>query len=112
MTYIYYNQRTWNAAGGQDTEPQIPEETKRMWEHVVKKSNWRVVELPNGYFQTECKDIDCNCDPKKDHCCDNWKDVTRRETIEGAERAIDSSIEHYKKKLKTLEGPKVVKTFK
>ena len=107
MTYIYYNQRTWNT-GLQDAEPQIPEETKRMWEHVVKKSNWRVVELPNGYFQTECKDIDCNCD----HCCDNWKDVTRRETIEGAERAIDSSIDHYQRKLKVLEGPKVVKTFK
>ncbi len=113
MTYIYYNQRTWNTAGGQDTEPQIPEETKRMWEHVVKKSNWRVVELPNGYFQTECKSFpDCGCDPNTDECQDTWKDVTRRETIEGAERAIDSSIEHYKKKLKTLEGPKVVKTFK
>ncbi len=102
MTYIYYNQRTWNT-GLQNAEPQIPEETKRMWEHVVKKSNWRVVELPNGYFQTECKDIDDK---------ETWKDVTRRETIEGAERAIDSSIDHYKKKLKVLEGPKVVKTFK
>ncbi len=103
MTYIYYNHRTWNTAGGQDTEPQIPEETKRMWKHVAKKGNWRITELPNGYFQTECKDIEKE---------DLWKDVTRRETIEGAERAIDSSIDHYKKKLKVLEGPKVVKTFK
>jgi len=103
MTYIYYNHRTWNTAGGQDALPQIPEETKKMWEHVVKKGNWRITELPNGYFQTECKDIEKE---------DLWKDVTRRETIEGAERAIDSSIDHYKKKLKVLEGPKVVKTFK
>ena len=42
----------------------------------------------------------------------HWVDVTRRETIEGAERAIDSSIDHYKKKLRVFEGPKVVKTFK
>jgi|TARA_X000001382_G_scaffold96172_1_gene70570 hypothetical protein len=101
MTYFYYNTRTWNT-GAQESQPQIPEETKNMWKHVAKKSNWRVVELPNGYFQTECKDLDTEV----------WKDVTRRETIEGAERAIDSSIDHYKKKLKAFEGPKVVKTFK
>ena len=39
-------------------------------------------------------------------------DVTRRETIEGAEMAIDSSVEHYQKKVEFLNGPKVVKTFK
>ena len=42
---------------------------------------------------------------------DNWIDVTRRETIAGAEAAIDSSIEHYTKKLEFTKGPKVVKTF-
>ena len=31
--------------------------------------------------------------------------------MESAEAAIDGSIEHYKKKLSFLEGPKVVKTF-
>ena len=41
-----------------------------------------------------------------------WVDVTRRETIEGAESAIDGSVEHYSKKLEFLKGPKVVKTFK
>ena len=100
MTYFYYNHRTWNTDA---TEAQIPEETKKMWKHVSSKSNWRITELPNGYFQTECKDIENG---------ETWKDVTRRETIEGAERAIDSSIDHYKKKLKVLEGPKVVQTFK
>jgi len=40
-----------------------------------------------------------------------WVDVTRRETIAGAEQAIDSSIEHYTKKLEFTKGPKVVKTF-
>ena len=100
MTYFYYNHRTWNTDASQ---AQIPEETIDMWKHVAKKGNWRITELPNGYFQTECKDLDDK---------ETWKDVTRRETIEGAERAIDSSIDHYQKKLKVLEGPKVVKTFK
>ena len=100
MTYFYYNHRTWNTDAN---EAHIPESTIDMWKHVSKKSNWRITELPNGYFQTECKDLDDK---------ETWKDVTRRETIEGAERAIDSSIDHYEKKLKVLEGPKVVKTFK
>jgi len=43
---------------------------------------------------------------------DTWHDVTRRETLEGAEQAIDSSIAHYVKKLEFANGPKVVKTFK
>ena len=43
---------------------------------------------------------------------DTWYDVTRRETIESAEAAIDGSIEHYEKRLDFLKGPKVVKTFK
>ncbi len=112
MTYIYYNQRTWNT-GAHESQPQIPEETIELWKHVSKKGNWRITELPNGYFQTECKDFpECGCEDDKENCKESWKDVTRRETIEGAERAIDSSIEHYKKKLKVLEGPKVVKTFK
>ena len=41
----------------------------------------------------------------------DWIDVTRRETIAGAEQAIDASIEHYAKKLEFTKGPKVVKTF-
>ena len=43
---------------------------------------------------------------------DTWHDVTRRETLEGAEQAIDSSVAHYAKKLEFANGPKVVKTFK
>jgi hypothetical protein len=31
--------------------------------------------------------------------------------MDGAESAIDGSIEHYKKKLDFANGPKVVKTF-
>jgi len=31
---------------------------------------------------------------------------------EGAEAAIDGSVDHYSKKIEFLKGPKVVKTFK
>jgi len=64
------------------------------------KKNWRIVQLPNGYYQAEY-----NKDP-------DWIDVTRRETLKACETAIDKSIEHYKKKLEFADGPKVIKTFK
>ena len=95
MTF-YYQTQSWSS------QPQISDETKQLWEHVSKKANWRIVQLPNGFYQTEYQD------PNKE----TWIDVTRRETIEGAEQAIDSSVEHYAKKLDFLKGPKVVKTFK
>ena len=96
MTF-YYQTRTWNS------QPQVSEETKRLWEHIANKENWRIVQLPNGFYQTEYQDLEKE---------DTWHDVTRRETIEGAEQAIDASIEHYAKKLEYVSGPKVVKTFK
>ena len=94
MTF-YYQTRTWNS------QPQISEDQINFWKHLSEKKNWRIVQLPNGFYQTEYKDQD-----------DTWIDVTRRETIEGAEAAIDGSIEHYIKKLDFVKGPKVVKTFK
>jgi len=39
-------------------------------------------------------------------------DITRRETMEGAEAAVNGSVEHFEKKLEYVKGPKVVKTFK
>ena len=93
MTYFYYKTNTWSS------EPQVSEEAKTLWKAYAEKSNWRITQLPNGYYQTEC-----NRD-------DQWQGVTRRETVEGAEKAIDSSIDHYKRKLKLAEGPVVVKTF-
>ncbi len=95
MTF-YYQTRTWNS------QPQISEETINLWKHLAEKKNWRITQLPNGFYQTEYQD------PNED----TWNDITRRETIEGAEQAIDASIEHYSKKLEYVAGPKVVKTFK
>ena len=95
MTY-FYTTKTWTS------QPQISEETIKAWKHLAEKKNWRIVQLPNGFFQTEYQDIENT---------DVWHDVTRRETIEGAEAAIDGSIEHYGKKIEFVKGPKVVKTF-
>ena len=96
MTF-YYSTRTWNS------QPQLTKETVNLWKHLADKKNWRIVQLANGFYQTEYQS------PEDE---DTWIDVTRRETIEGAETAIDGSVEHYAKKIEFLKGPKVVKTFK
>ena len=96
MTF-YYSTRTWNS------QPQLTKETNNLWKHLADKSNWRITQLANGFYQTEYQS------PQDE---DTWIDVTRRETLEGAEQAIDSSIAHYAKKIEFLNGPKVVKTFK
>ena len=93
---LYYRTHSWSS------QPQVTEETIELWKHLSEKSNWRIVQLPNGFYQTEYQDI------KNDK---SWIDVTRRETIEGAEKAIDSSVEHFSKKVSFLDGTKVVKTF-
>ena len=94
MTFYY---RTATTTSGNQ---QVSEETKAFWEHASDKKNWRIVQLPNGYFQTELQ------------WENDWRDITRRETVEGAEAAIDTSVAHYKNKLEFIQGPKVVKTFK
>jgi hypothetical protein len=90
---LFYSTSTWSS------QPQVSDETEALWKEATQKTNWRIVQLPNGYYQTEFNKNN------------EWIDVTRRETIEGAEQAIDASIEHYNKKLGFLKGPKVVKTF-
>lgn len=82
-------------------EPQVSEEAIASWKHAATKKNWRIVRLPNGFYQTEMLVED-----------ETWKDITRRETVEAAEAAIDNSVAHYLKKLEYAKGPVVVKTFK
>ena len=104
MTYFYYKtNQTWNGQPQYKQMTNSEEETTDLWKHLADKKNWRIVQLPNGYYQTEYRDI------KKE---DIWYDVTRREAIESAEAAIDGSVEHYEKRIDFLKGPKVVKTFK
>ena len=97
MTYLYY--KTSTASYNQKPS----EKTIEQWQHLADKKNWRITQLANGFYQTEYQS------PEDE---DTWIDITRRETIEGAEAAIDSSVAHYAKKIEFLNGPKVVKTFK
>jgi hypothetical protein len=97
MTYIYYKSSTYT------TEPKISEKQIAEWKHLAEKKNWRITQLPNGYYQTEVNN------PENE---DKWVDITRRETMEGAENAVDNSVDHFSKKIEFIKGPKVVKTFK
>ena len=97
MTYIYYKSSRYT------TEPKITENQMAEWRHLADKKNWRITQLPNGFYQTEVSN------PKNE---ESWHSVTRRETLEGAESAINGSIDYFSKKLETTKGPKVVKTFK
>ena len=96
MTYLYYKTSTSTHA----IKPN--EKTIDQWKHLSEKKNWRITQLPNGFYQTECLNPDIQ---------DQWQDVTRRETVEGAEAAINGSVDHFSKKLESIKGPKVVKTF-
>ena len=96
MTYIYYKSSTYT------TEPKISDKQLDEWKHLAEKKNWRITQLPNGYYQTEVNA------PEN---AEKWVDITRRETLEGAEAAIEGSVEHFSKKLEYIKGPKVVKTF-
>ena len=100
MTY-FYTTNSWTS------QPQISENQIEFWKNLSDKKNWRIVQLPNGFYQTECLSLNADGTPS-----DNWTDVTRRETLESAEAAIDGSIEHYNKRLEFSKGPKVIKTFK
>ena len=95
MTYLYYKTSSTGNLKPNET-------TIKHWKHLSEKKNWRITQLPNGYYQTEVSNPEDG----------TWHDVTRRETLEGAESAIDGSIVHFTKKLEATKGPKVVKTFK
>lgn len=94
---LFYSTNTWHS------QPQPDEDRLQLYNFIAQKENWRIVQLPNGYYQTERQDM---------HDSNIWYDVTRRDSIEAAEAAIDSTIEHYSAKVEFAKGPKVVKTFK
>ena len=48
MTYLYY--KTSTASYNQKPS----EKTIEQWQHLADKKNWRITQLPNGYYQTEC----------------------------------------------------------
>ena len=73
---LYY--KTYSLAQGAQ---RISEETRKLWELIANKQNWRIVQLPNGYYQAEYKNQPCECETKDCGNCP-WVDVTRRETFE------------------------------
>ena len=95
MTYLYYKTSSTGTV-----KPN--EKTINQWKHLAEKKHWRITQLPNGFYQTECLNPDNITE---------WHDVTRRETIEGAETAKNGSVTHFASKLEATKGPKVVKTF-
>ena len=46
MTF-FYSTKTWNS------QPQISKETVEFWKHLANKTNWRITQLPNGFYQPE-----------------------------------------------------------
>ena len=50
MTFFYQTQ-SWNS------QPQVTQETIELWKHLSEKSNWRIVQLANGFYQTEHQDV-------------------------------------------------------
>ena len=94
---LFYQTESWSS------HPQSGKSQVKLWKHIANKKNWRIVQLINGFYQTEYQDL------REEGA---WKGVTRRETMEAAETSMDKTIEHYKKKLEFVDGPKVVKTFK
>jgi len=93
----FYQTNSWSS------QPSPSKDYTDLWKHIANKKNWRIVELINGYYQTEYQDL------KNQNA---WNDVTRRETLKQAEDAIDETVAYYSKKVEFLNGPKVVKTFK
>ena len=43
MTFFYQTQ-SWSS------QPQVSDETRELWEYVSNKANWRIVQLPNGFY--------------------------------------------------------------
>jgi hypothetical protein len=101
MTYFYRYSTSSTSEDGKPTKVM----TEDQWQHIATKSNWRIVQLANGYYQTEYKEYGC----EGDDC--TWIDSTRRETIETAESSIDTTIAHYQRRLAMSNSPVIVKTF-
>ncbi len=52
MTYLYYKTSTTSY----NHKPN--EKTIEQWQHLADKKNWRITQLPNGFYQTEVSDTD------------------------------------------------------
>ena len=69
----YYWTRSWSNYTSKD---ELEAHTIKLWERLTEKNTRRIVQLANGYFQTESQNADERFGP-----VDEWKPVTRRETL-------------------------------
>ena len=77
MTYYYYKTSTLNTG-----QPRVSEDKINEWKHLADKKNWRITQLPNGFYQTE---VNKHNDKEK------RGDTRRRGTSDEDESAIDGS---------------------
>ena len=83
--------------------------TTKDYKHLSTKSNWRITQLSNGYYQAE---VSKETSDREGVEYKTWHPITRRETIDGITEAINGSIKHYKKRLEVLNEPvRVIKSF-
>ncbi len=93
----FYQTNSWSS------HPTPTKDLINLWKHIANKKNWRIVELINGYYQTEYQDLKNS---------DVWNDVTRREDLKEAEKEIDETVAYYSNRVEFLKGQQVAKTFK
>ena len=62
MTFFYQTQ-SWNS------QPQVTQETIELLKHLSETSKWRIVQLANGFYQTDHQHVNEK---------DSWHDDTRR----------------------------------
>jgi hypothetical protein len=49
MTYFYYKTNSWSNG----KQPNSKRNLTTVWKSYAKKKNWRITQLPNGYYQAE-----------------------------------------------------------
>ena len=70
----FFQTKNWSS------QPQNPQEALDLNMQIANKENWRIVQLVNGFYQTEYQSLEKG----------KWIDVTRRQSIEEAEQAINA----------------------
>ena len=48
---LFYQTESWSS------HPQPGKNQVKLWKHIANKENWRIVQLINGFYQTEYQDI-------------------------------------------------------
>ena len=57
MTF-FYETTSWSSQ-------QQPDENRlKLWKHIADKKNWRIVQLPNGYYQQNIKTFEMKTNGK------------------------------------------------